>query len=413
MRKMIRLMRTSFCKIKLYTVAASNMNKKKNTIFLAVILYQLFLFNNLFGQQVSATIPYELHSGKMIIKMLLNGKEERLIFDTGAGQSSISAEYTALHKLQVVDSMRLNDVTSTSAMYKLTQIASLSTMDKKIGFNGLKPVIMPERSPIIDCFNVVGLIGSDMLQGTVCTIDAATHTITLTDGRYAPKESLRYAHNFSANERLPIFNVVVDGQDLQILMDSGAGEFMVLKEKDAEKLKKSGALQIRKKGKGAKAMGISGEVDNMESAQVYLTEMRVGPAKFTDIITETSNPPYTLLGVKFMEHAKIVIDYPRKRVYYMPYEQVVVKPEFKEANIGITVKDSLLKIAHVWSEWEGVIEEGDVITHIDGVETGRYEFCDVINGIPALRGANPKMLTIKTKSGKIVNLEYKVEIIKV
>lgn len=385
----------------------------KSSLVFIFSLCQLFLFTNLSGQQVSATIPYELYSGKMIIKMSINGQEERFIFDTGAGMSSISAAYVNQYNLPVVDSMRITDVTSISAMYKLTNIASLTTTDNKIGFKGLRPLIMPESSVFIDCFNVVGLIGSDLLSGTVCTIDANSKTITLTDGKIAPKKSLRYAHNFSNDGYLPIFNVVVDGQELQILMDSGAGSFMVLKQQDSERLKNSGVLKVRKKGRGAKAMGIAGEVDYNESEQVYLSEMRVGPAKFSDIISETSNPPFTLLGLKFMEHAKIVIDYPRKRVYYIPYEQGIIKPEFKESNFGITVKDGQLKISDIWSDLDGVIDEGDVITHIDGVETGTYEFCDVIKGIPALQGAEPKLLTIKTKNGKNVELEYKVENIKI
>ena len=389
------------------------MREFKNSFLIAFFLGQLLLFNSLLGQQVSAIIPYELYGGKMIIKMLVNGEEERLIFDTGAGQSSISAEYAKLHNLPVIDSMRINDVTSTSAMYKLTQIGALTTTDYKIGFNGLRPVIMPEQSAIIDCFNVVGVIGSDMLRGTVCTIDARSKTITLTEGTIAPKEPLRYAHNFSKDGHLPIFNVVIGGQELQILMDSGAGEFMALKQKDAEKLRAVGVEKKKKKGRGGKAMGLAGEVDNMESEQVYLSDMRVGPAKFADIITETSNPPFSLLGMKFMAYAKVVIDYPRKRVYHMPYEETIVRPEFKEANFGVTVMDNRLKIAHIWSDLEGVIDEGDLITHIDGVEMGAYEFCDVIKGIPALRGPKPKVLTIKTKAGKTVEVEYKIENVKI
>lgn len=382
-------------------------------LLVCLLFCQFLLLANSFAQQISATIPYELYGGKMIIKMLLNGQEERFIFDTGAGQSSISAGYAKQYNLPAVDSIRLNDVTSTVATYKLTKLKSITTTDRKISFNGLRPVIMPDVSAIIDCFHVAGVLGSDMLSGTVCTIDARNKTITLTDGKVAPVESLRYSHNFSKEGHLPIFNVIVNGQELQILMDSGAGDFMVLKQADFERLKNAGVAQIRKKGRGGKAMGLAGEVENSESAQVYIPEMRVGPAKFADIITETSNPPFTLLGVKFMEHAKVTIDYPRKRVFYMPYEQVPVKPAYTETNFGITVKDNRLKITHIWSDLEGTIDDGDLITHINGIETGTYEFCDVIAGIPALRGTGPKLLTIKTQKGKIVEIEYKAQKIKI
>lgn len=377
------------------------------------LLCQFLMLSNSFAQEVTATIPYEVYGGKMIIKMLLNGQEERFIFDTGAGQSSISAAYARQHNLPIVDSVRINDVTSKAATYKLTELESITTTDRKIGFNGLRPAIMPDLSVFIDCFHVVGLLGSDMLSGTICTIDARTKTITLTDGKVAPSESLRYSHNFSKAGHLPIFNVIVNGQELQILMDSGAGEFMVLKQADFEKLKSSGTAQVLKKGRGGKAMGLAGEVDNLESTQVCIPGMRVGPAKFANIICETSNPPFTLLGLKFMEHARVTIDYPRKRVFYIPYEQAPLTPAFTDTNFGITVKDNRLKVAHIWSDLAGTIDEGDLITHIDGVETGTYEFCDVIAGIPALKGTAPKLLTIKTKQGKTVKIEYKVKKIEI
>lgn len=381
--------------------------------YLLGLLGFLLTCSNVFAQSVRAEIPYEIYAGKMIVKMIINGEEERFIFDTGAGQSSISYEYAQKNKLSIIDSMSLKDVTSTSAMYHLTQIKSVMSQDKKVNFSGLRTVIMPEHSAIIDCFNVVGILGSDMLNTTICTIDSKTKIITINDRNAVINESFRYAHNFSKKGHLPIFNVIVNGQDLEILMDSGSSDFMTLKQTDYSKFDSLNAVRVIKEGRGGKSMGLAGEIDVRKNKMVLFSELRVGPAKFNNVITETENPPHTLLGLNFLEYAKVVIDYPRSRVYYIPYSKEVIEHKFRDSPFGISVANNKLVIAHLWDDLEGIVDEGDIITHINGIETGNYVFCDVISGIDLLKGSEPKLLTIKTKKGKSIELEYKVNEVKI
>lgn len=385
------------------------MNFKK----ILLVFFGVVYFCSVFCQSFTSVIPYEVYAGKMIVKMIINGKEERLIFDTGAGQSSISYGYFEKNNLPIIDSMRLRDVTNTSGMYNMTNIESVISIDQKINFKGLKAVIMPKESPIIDCFNVVGILGSDMLSSTICTIDSKSKTITISDGNTAINESFRFLHNFSKKGHLPIFNIIVNGQELEVLMDTGAGSFMVLNQNDCLKLDSLQALKVLKEGRGKQSIGLSGEIHISKNKKILFSDMRVGPAKFQNVIADTENSPYTLLGVQFLEYAKVIIDYPKNRVFYVPYSKEVIRHKFTETSFGITVDDNKLVVAHLWDNLENLIEEGDIITHIDGVETGSYIFCDVISGIEVLRGYTPKLLTIKTKKGKTVNLEYKVSEVKI
>lgn len=125
------------------------------------------------AQQVTAVLPYELMGGKMIVKMQLNGKEERFIFDTGASLMSLSGEYCREHNLSVVDSILLNDSSGIKKYLKTTRVNSVYTPDKKMRFTEISSVIMNEPSPV-RCYNVVGIIGADMLSTMICTIDAKT-----------------------------------------------------------------------------------------------------------------------------------------------------------------------------------------------------------------------------------------------
>lgn len=65
-------------------------------------------------QMVTTVIPYELYAGKMIIKMAINGKVERFIFDTGAAKSSLTTEFCRKYNLKAGDSVKITDATSNS-----------------------------------------------------------------------------------------------------------------------------------------------------------------------------------------------------------------------------------------------------------------------------------------------------------
>ncbi len=380
---------------------------KRITLTLCVILFSL----NLDAQRAYSVIPYEMYSGKMIVNLKINGKTERLIFDTGAAKSTLSSEYCRENNIEASSTMKLTDVTSTVATYPMTMISSIATLDNQFTFVSVPAVIMPEPSPL-RCFNVVGLVGSDILAKTICTIDSKSKTITISTPEKPSPEPIRFALNLDQKSVLPVFNVLVNGVDITVLFDTGSGSFMNLKDIDFEQLKEHDAVQIMNRGSGAKSFGLANKVESSNANQVYIKNLRVGPAKFADIFTETSNSPHTLLGVKIMEYAKITIDYTRKRLYCIPYQQDTIRPLFKEPNFGLTIRDGKLIVSNVWKEHENLISEGDIITHINGVPTRTYQFCDIIGGVKEMYVPGPKILTIQTKDGNTLDLEYKIEILK-
>ncbi len=377
------------------------------TLTLCVILF-FFTPGISFAQSTTAVIPYELSAGKMIIKMYLNESEESFIFDTGASKTSLSTDYCRSNNYVAIDSTLINDATSNTAYYKMTRIASLLTPDTIIRFTSIPTLIMPEPSPL-RCLNVVGIIGSDILQNLICTIDSKNKTIILTTAEKLSTESLRYSNRFVSGSNMPIFTFFLNGVETTALFDTGSPSFMALRGKDFDTLKKLNAVKILKEGIGSKSVGLSGKLESINNFLVYFKDMRVGPAKFSNVIAETSNTPFTLLGTSFLSFAKVVIDYPRKLIYYLPHTNESMTPVYKTTNFGITVKERKLVVTHIWKNLEGVLSEGDLITHINGVETGNYDFCDLYTGLKEFKVPGKKMLTIRTKEGKSIDIEYLVE----
>lgn len=382
--------------------------KKMAWKFLTVLFSVLTLVAN--GQEVQTVIPYEMVGGKMIVKMYLNGRPERFIFDTGAGKSSLTAEYCVGHGMPLLDSMKVVDVNNHAIYYKQTTIDTLTSGDGKLSFVDFCPVIM-EDTVFMKCFDAVGLIGSDMLFNLICEIDAKKKNILLTTGEKPSNESLRCVHLFKSKLNLPVFEIVVSGIPIQVMFDSGYEGFLKLRDSDYRHLKEASAITDLEIGYGDWAIGMSGKVKSTETVRVQMADLRLGPARFANVIAETADSPVSLFGMRALDFGKVVIDYPRQRFYYIPFALEPVSPKFKLMPYNLTVSDGKLTVATVWGDMKELISKGDEVTRINGKLTGNYDFCSsIINGIDELQVEGPIVLTIRTQNGETIELEYKNEI---
>ena len=152
---------------------------------------------------------------------------------------------------------------------------------------------------------------------------------------------------------------------------------------------------------------MTGMADADVSYRVRFPLLSVGSTKFKNVDSETSIPPYTLLGVSLLDYGKVTLDYPRARFYFEAYEQEN-DLECKHYNVGLRVKDGELVVATVWRAMKGQVEVGDKVIKINGKPVGRYDFCEsIINGIPELKAKKKTKLTIQTRQGEKVIIYQK------
>ena len=353
------------------------------------------------AQQVKSVIPYRLVGGKMIVDMNVNGQVRSFIFDTG-GQMALTGELCEELGIQVMDSVKATDANGKEIGFPRVIVSSLLTPDENINFTGVPAMKLASPSPF-ECFHADGLIGSDLFKDLMIEIDSKTRTITVSTAEKASTISLRKMIPFSQNGYMPIITLQAGtGNNLVVLFDTGSPGFLSLKNSDYENLQAGGACQTVSEGFGEGSISVGGMAEADLSHRVNFPVISVGATKFRNITAETSTPPYTLLGVKLLEYGKVTIDYPRKRLYFEPYEQ-----EFdltsKHYNVNLRVKDGDLVVATVWSAMKGMVEVGDKVVRINGKSVGKYDFCEsIISGIPELKAKKKTKLTILTKQGEKV-----------
>ena len=361
----------------------------------------------LFAQQYKATIPYQMVGQKMIIEMKVNGKACPFIFDTG-GRTALTTKACEALQLAATDSMKVTDVNNTESYYKTTRIDNLTTPDNVINFKNAPSLIINEVKGW-ECFGVDGIIGSDLFEKTIVTIDPQNKTILVTSAEKPSTVSLRKMLGFTKAGVMPIINMqIAPVSNFSVLFDTGSPSLLSLTEADYENLKADASMEVVSEGYGEGSIGVAGQADKASSHRVNIPLLSLGATKFRNLTTTTEQHPYTLLGVKLLDYGKVTIDYPRGRFYFEAFE-----PENKVDNqcnnFDLTVKDGDLIVSTVWSSMKGKVEIGDKVVKINGEPVKKYDFCEsILNGIPELKEKKQTKLTIQTSSG-LKDVTYKKE----
>ena len=350
----------------------------KRRLLIILFLILIWGLHASWAQQGKSVIPYRIVGGKMIIEMFVNGKLQNFIFDTG-GQTSLSPDLCQELGLKIVTKIQVKDVNNQSISYPVVELECLETSDKGINFKNIPVLQMGHFS--FDCFGVVGLIGSDLLANMILEIDSKQPIIELQAGL---------------------------GNGIKVLFDTGSSGFVSLKTSDYERLSTSRAFENVIEGYGEGGLGVAGVAKARVIHRVHFPLVSFAGTRFCHVFAETSDTPYTLLGMKLLDYGKLTIDYSRHRFYFEAYTQDNDLgqrfPDFR-----VRVKDGNLIVSTVWGKMRDILSVGDKVLKINGRQTKKYDFCESITqGIPELKGKRSVNMTIQTEQGeKIVRYKKK------
>ena len=375
--------------------------------FMFLLLFScVFFLQGRAQQYVESVLPYRLVGGKMIVEMKMNGQVRSFIFDTG-GQTALTEEVCKELKLPFLDSLKITDVNGKEGGYGRVLIHELIDSEGKFIFKDIPAIVIPAPSPFV-CFQVDGLIGSDLLKYLIVEIDGKSKTIKLiaTDKNVTP--SLRKMLPFAKAGVMPVIQLQAGRDNLLTLFDTGYPGFLSLKKTDYRMLKEKNALYLTAEGYGEGGIGLGGMAKIDTLYRVELPVLSIGASRFFHVSAETSTPPYTLLGVKALEYGKVTIDYSRSRFYFEPYEIKEQSLQESYHDVVLRVIDGDLVVSSFWSGMKDVVDIGDKVLKINGHVVKKYDFCEsVISGIPELKKKKSNKLTISTKDGEKVILYKK------
>jgi Aspartyl protease len=356
-----------------------------------------------------SSIKFENIAGFIIVKATIQGETHRFILDTGAPNTITKALYDKL-KPTILSEIKLVDANKTSNQVKMVSIKELTFGN--VVFNNISTAVV-DSFMLFECMQIDGFIGSNMLRNSIIQISYTDETIILTDNASRLNLSENFASNMELDEQSNPYIEInlrgeVEGSDWA-QFDTGFTGFYNLGATSYDStFSQYPIFTLKKSGYGGSSMSLFG-FNEANCSLFTLPELIINEATFHNISTESSTDHYSKIGQELLKYGKVTVDYPHKKFYFEPYKTSIDLAE-KAFPISLKFEGDKLLIGTIWGEkYAQLIQIGDQILSIDGVNCETFNPCDWLIQGSLLDKKDKAQLVVKIKTGKIVNIMMEEE----
>lgn len=363
-----------------------------------------FTFNSGGTEQVNyfTTLPYEKVNDKIIIKIKVKDKTHRFILDTGA-PTIIDAKLfeelkpTVLTKLSISDA---NNAIDSMILVSLSDIALNEVVFQNI------PTLVSKSNKVFECFEVDGIIGSNLMRNSIIQIDETNKKVILTDNvKKLNLSSVPSSKLFLDKQSSPIIWIQLKNKSKakeQLLFDTGMQGLYDLSLYHFETFKENEVFDKIQKGEGSNALGIHGIAKDTTIYRIHLPVLEINGIKFQNVLTQTTMDNNSRIGSKLLHYGTVTVDYKNKKFYFKPNSNNAIDAHEKQFPINIIPKNDKLYISTVWDDkLKSQINAGDQILEIDSKSFEKIDFCDLILK-STLKGKDKILLKTKNSNGEII-----------
>ncbi|MDN3579360.1 retropepsin-like aspartic protease [Mucilaginibacter flavus] len=352
-------------------------------------------------------IPFENVNGRIFIYPEIAGKKHKFIFDTGS-PTNISKALAKELNLPVINKSSVGDTNG-----QRDSVATVKLPEIKLGnlvFTDIPSGTL--ESLLYKCWEVDGVIGSNMLRGSIVQVASDRHVLIITDQpdklKLDPKHSVPL--KASAGQSDPTITVKLNNKvNLYLEFDSGDNAFMRMSEDVMNQLTKYNAYEVLAKGYGANQFGVLGLQQNAEKYLIKIPEMKMGVVTFDNVINTTNRVSNPAIGSKLFDYGTVTLDFIRGRFYFDANDKVIDLNARQWSFEPAVVGDKLV-VGVVFEKAKDLIKPGQQILAIDDKDFSKVDFCDMLNNGRYILGAKESAtFTIKDEQGNVKKIEFKRE----
>jgi len=321
------------------------------------------------GGKQSTTLPFTVVGGTMLVDVKLNGKGPfRLALDTGA-TNSIEPALARELGLPIEGALRGHGVGEASFDAGYARVARLDVGE--VGLTDQLFYVIPTDS--IDLGSRLpfrGLIGYELLQRLVATIDHDKHSLTLTrPDAFDPRDAGTLVP-FRLRDRVPEVDGSIDGIGGRFLIDTGNGASLDLMRPFVEReglAQRYGAHFTLITGYG---FGGAIRADVVRVGQLKLGDVAIdGPVTFlTRQQSGAFNDPEIAgnVGEGILRRFTVTFDYSKGRLYLKPNRFFGEREVFNRTGFTIKQDGSVFEVVPGGPADQAGLAPGTRILSIDG-----------------------------------------------
>lgn len=338
--------------------------------------------------KVCDTIPYELVHDKIIIPVTVNGVKTKYIVDTG-GRTGTTYDIALEMQATAAGYMRVSDVNGQRQNYQEAYVPNVS-IGNSYHIKQLKTMVLP-KDPFFTDLGVAGILGGDAFAQSVITFDSRNSIIVI-NYPYRP-ERLKITDGIpllDETEYHSFITVNQGEQTLKVLFDTGAEGFLLYSMKDYNSI--TGIKEINH-AHGIVSAGLTGLGSPVEIIKLNIPSIRIMDKEFTNVGCATSVMNETILGIDLLKYGKVIIDYMRKRFFFLPFDKEKTDMDGGPVlwNVSILPRNERFEITTIWDSMKNQVSFGDQIVNINGTSLKNCPMSqiaveEIMNAIPGNTG---------------------------
>lgn len=324
------------------------------------------------------TVEVEVVRNKVILPLRVNGENKRFLFDTGA-LTVVSRSLYREMDYPLVGRDHFYDVHGNRETSKVVR-----TGEMKLGnvvFRHVPALVYDLNKLPWKCFQVDGIIGSNMLRRSVVRVDLRDSVLILSDDA----GELNMASDRTVRMQLdkqgaPYVPIRLGSQPEQFfLFDSGREGLINVEKEYFSSMEQDIEYQVEKTGRGSGEMGMIGTGEQEQVYQIAMDSLFLsGHSLHQPVIKVTSSA--SSVGQELFRYGSITMDFKRQRFLMEPYNDSLVYQRSQNMGLGFSpvIERDTFRVGLVWqhSLVDSLgLEPGNRILRIN-----QYNYADSLEG---------------------------------
>lgn len=361
----------------------------------------------------AATLPYTFSKGKILVDVQIKGETFKFMVDTGA-PFAISEKIQNILKPKVLQSVNVTDSNGKAEKMSIVHVPEFQLGG--ITFRNLQGMVLTKSSQeILNCLNIDGIIGSNMLRNSVLHLDGRQRIVMIADDikRVSIKTNVYQSMELSKSQSNPYIIIVIENGDSKsadkLLFDSGADSFYQMS-KGARNLflSRKSAIDLAT-GKGSFNWGLHGIAESQEQHLLRIPKLTLNETEFKNVIVSTTSTEESRIGSDILHFGNVTIDYKKKRFYFDAFSDAD-RTELSEMPWEVipTVNGNKVVVGFVWGQNASPeIKLGDEVLGSGDLKFDDKDFCSLVLTSEKLSGktAELRIRDSATKEVKTVQIK--------
>ena len=352
-------------------------------------------------------ISYESVYDKVVIPVVINGKEFRFLLDTGA-PNVISKK--VLEELNLVNTktINVNDANNLEQSMQAVEIPKIE-IGKLTFENQVALVYDLENHNILSCFKIDGFVGSNLLKKSILKISKADQKIIITDQIKKLNPSKKPTKiKIIGNQKSPYIEFRFTGKNKEIvsdmvLIDTGMDGFYEMSNRAYKIFEEYKVFEVIAKANGVNSLGLFGAGNPTPQNLLKVETAVLNSTKIKNLIINTTDDNNSRIGLDFLNYGDLIIDFKNKKAYFESEDTITL--ESLVPKYATIVQDNKYVVGLVWDEeLAKQMSFGDEIISIDSYKINEMSFCEILKLKKEWKNKSNYSLTIKNKENKITTI---------